>query len=646
MNPDSRNIHWQDYDPEWLARHYLLVQQRVLLVGEPGSGKSTLARTLAQALAQRDKSCLCLSADPGSPAFGPPGAVSLAEWQDDHWQIMATEALCSLDAARFRMPLSLAVAHLVKHLDYRPLIIDAPGLVRGVAGAELLQALLVASGARAVVLLGRLASLPLTNELASLPCPVVTMNSPTGAKRLSRLERRQFRTQSWDRHLQPAGTVTLDCSQWLITGTPPPLHARSAWRGRQIAVLRKQKTVALGEVVDLVDGQLEVRIAGSSPGDTLLVRNAVRRSDGMLATARKRTAPGKDPEAGGEVRVAHPPDDAVHFRLGPLSARLVNGVFGDPMIDLRLNERRRRLLFDLGDPGRLPARLAHQVSDVFISHAHFDHIGGFPWLLRARILPLPACHLYGPPGLAAHVAHWVGGVHWDRVAEQAPEFIVHELHSAPTGAARLERYHIRAGAPSQSMEPLPVDKDVLLSNGHLKVRARVLDHGIPVLAFALETPDRFNVDRERLAARNLAGGHWLSRLKQAAWDKDLEALIELPDQTRERAGDLMDQLLQRTPGERLVYATDLADTPQNRESLIDLARGASVFVCEAPFIDRDAEQARNTGHLTARACGEIAAAARVKQLIPFHFSRRYSGDPAVVYREVEEGFGDIVFGRN
>lgn len=38
-----------------------------------------------------------------------------------------------------------------------------------------------------------------------------------------------------------------------------------------------------------------------------------------------------------------------------------------------------------------------------------------------------------------------------------------------------------------------------------------------------------------------------------------------------------------------------------------------------------------TGHLTARACGEIATAAGVERLIPFHFSRRYESDP---YREV------------
>ena len=51
---------------------------------------------------------------------------------------------------------------------------------------------------------------------------------------------------------------------------------------------------------------------------------------------------------------------------------------------LQLRHQGRSLLFDLGDGARLPARLAHQVTDVFISHAHMDHISGFQWLLRSR----------------------------------------------------------------------------------------------------------------------------------------------------------------------------------------------------------------------------------------------------------------------
>ncbi|MDX1735341.1 MAG: hypothetical protein R3228_13295, partial [Halioglobus sp.] len=45
-------------------------------------------------------------------------------------------------------------------------------------------------------------------------------------------------------------------------------------------------------------------------------------------------------------------------------------------------------------------------------------------------------------------------------------------------------------------------------------------------------------------------------------------------------------------------------------------------------------QAQRTGHLTTRACAEIATAAQVEHLLPFHFSRRYVRDVAAVYREL------------
>lgn len=101
------------------------------------------------------------------------------------------------------------------------------------------------------------------------------------------------------------------------------------------------------------------------------------------------------PEAPGLGKVGHTgPVPAV--RIGDVSACMVNGVFGDPLLKVQLLHQRRSLLFDLGDPGRMAARVAHQVTDIFLSHTHADHIGGFLWFLRSRIGPLDACRIYGP----------------------------------------------------------------------------------------------------------------------------------------------------------------------------------------------------------------------------------------------------------
>jgi len=53
------------------------------------------------------------------------------------------------------------------------------------------------------------------------------------------------------------------------------------------------------------------------------------------------------------------------------------------------------------------------------------------------------------------------------------------------------------------------------------------------------------------------------------------------------------------------------------------------------FLDEDREHAERKAHLTARAAGEIARAAAVKSVVPFHFSPRYLGREDELRRELE-----------
>lgn len=62
----------------------------------------------------------------------------------------------------------------------------------------------------------------------------------------------------------------------------------------------------------------------------------------------------------------------------------------------------------------------------------------------------------------------------------------------------------------------------------------------------------------------------------------------------------------------LVYSGDTAATP----ALVDLARDADLFLCEAAFVDGDPNPAGH--HLTGREAGEHAAAAGVRQLMLTH----------------------------
>jgi ribonuclease BN (tRNA processing enzyme) len=274
--------------------------------------------------------------------------------------------------------------------------------------------------------------------------------------------------------------------------------------------------------------------------------------------------------------------------------------------------------------------VAHQVSDVFISHAHADHIAGFLWLLRSRIGETAMCRLYGPPGLAGNIDGLVRGILWDRVGDDGPRFEVIELHET-----RQRRYTVQAGRPGCTLlEERQATDGVLLAESGFRVRATTLAHVSPVLAYALEPAQSLNIRKDRLRARGLEPGPWLGELKQHLLAGKRDTHIELPDGSLETVQALADDMVLVSPGKTLVYATDFADTASNRERLVALAHGAHTLFCEASFLEADAEQAARTAHLTTRACAEIAGAAGVARLVPFHFSRRYEKDPASVYAEL------------
>jgi ribonuclease BN (tRNA processing enzyme) len=91
-------------------------------------------------------------------------------------------------------------------------------------------------------------------------------------------------------------------------------------------------------------------------------------------------------------------------------------------------------------------------------------------------------------------------------------------------------------------------------------------------------------------------------------------------------------------GSVLVYSGDTAATP----ALVDLAEGADLLLCEAAFLDDDANPPGH--HLTGREAGEHAAAAKVRQLMLTHILPW--GDPARAVAEAKSAFrGPIALAR-
>ena len=326
-----------------------------------------------------------------------------------------------------------------------------------------------------------------------------------------------------------------------------------------------------------------------------------------------------------------------------LSAQLVNDPFGDPALYVEILWEHRALLFDLGDVGRLRPTKILKISHVFISHTHIDHFVGFDFLLRLMLNREKTLKLYGPPGFLRNIEGKLAGYTWNLTSG----------YSFAVQASEVERDRIRTQTFPSHNEFIPGDEKFLPWDGlltedpHIQVRATLIDHFVPSLAFALQERFHINIHTDRLEQMGLAVGPWLKELKEALWrgesdEYPIPVIMDPPmkGDLKTRAislGELRETVTIRR-GQKIAYVADCLYTPENINKIISLAKGADLFFCEAGFLDEDRDRARERGHLTARQAGELARLAEVKKLIIFHFSPKYEKRAGELYREAEEAF--------
>ena len=323
---------------------------------------------------------------------------------------------------------------------------------------------------------------------------------------------------------------------------------------------------------------------------------------------------------------------------------LVNGPGGDPALYLDFMFQRRAVLFDLGQVDLLSPRKLLRIQQVFVSHAHMDHFAGFDRLLRIHLGREKRVSLYGPVEFIDRVEHKLRGYSWNVIARYAGN-LVFDVFEIEEGHRNAARFQSRTAFTREPLAPTPTG-EVAFQDPEIRVRAAILDHQTSCLAFALEETNHINVWKSRLAERGYAVGPWLRALKQAAMRGDPEESefrIWWHDctgrtQVSARLGELKQALLQIVPGQKIGYVVDTIYHERNTARIVELVRGADVLYIEAVFLDRDAGLAARKYHLTARQAGQIAHAAGVKRIVPFHFSPRYTGREAALVSEAEHAF--------
>ncbi|MEB3199145.1 MAG: ribonuclease Z [Synechococcaceae cyanobacterium] len=268
-------------------------------------------------------------------------------------------------------------------------------------------------------------------------------------------------------------------------------------------------------------------------------------------------------------------------------------------VALRFPQRSEFWLFDCGEGTQhqiqRSALRVSQLSRIFITHMHGDHIFGLPGLLASLGLAgnCRGLDLYGPDLLQDYIEAV------QRCASTRPGY--------PLGFHR-----VRQAAASGS---------VLLEDGDLEVRCTPLHHRVPAFAYRVECrprPGRFDVERAR--ALGIPPGPLYAELKRGR-------TITLDDGRIIRGESLCGPV---QVGPSVVYCTDTVFC----EAAVELARGADLLIHESTYCHADAELAFARLHSTSTMAAQTAREAGVGQLVLTHLSPRYGPGSATTAEDL------------
>jgi ribonuclease Z len=328
-----------------------------------------------------------------------------------------------------------------------------------------------------------------------------------------------------------------------------------------------------------------------------------------------------------------------------LHPTLVNGRSGDPALYIETQFANRAILFDIGDIAALSPRKILHVDHVFVSHTHIDHFFGFDRLLRLLVGREKEVGLYGPAGFIDHVRHRLQAYWWNLADSYSSDLVFTATEILSPVESRAARFRLRNAFLPEPAGTGAIDGNVICAQPSFRVSTAILEHHhAPCLGFAIEEVAHLNIWKSRLNGLGLPVGAWLRDLKQAVIDgRPGDHVLRVPvgrgspDMREVQLADLR-ELLTVTPGQKIAYVTDIADTAANRAAAVSLVRNADMLFIEAPFMQADAALAAERSHLTTGAAGMIAREARVRRVEPFHFSPRYEGEEQRMLDEVMAAF--------
>ncbi len=254
----------------------------------------------------------------------------------------------------------------------------------------------------------------------------------------------------------------------------------------------------------------------------------------------------------------------------------------------QLTERGELWLVDCGEGTqhqvlRAPQVRLSQLSRIFLTHLHGDHLFGLIGLLASRALSQGGqspVTVYGPEGVGDYI----------RISCRASR--------------------LRFGFP---VEVKALQPGLVYEDSEYIVTCAPVRHRIEAYAYRFEEkPRQGRFDVEAARAMGVPEGPLFGQLKAGK-------TITLPDGREISGAGLVGP---DRPGRSVVFSGDTTYAPE----LVQLAEGADLLVHEATYAGADRELADRAAHATAVVAANVAREADVNTLYLTHFSPRYESE--------------------
>ena len=243
--------------------------------------------------------------------------------------------------------------------------------------------------------------------------------------------------------------------------------------------------------------------------------------------------------------------------------------FGDVFLFDCGEGTQRQLLFTNVSPMK--------ISKVFITHFHGDHILGLPGLLQSMSLNGRESKLtvYGPRGL-------------------------NKLKDAI--------YSLGYCAIEYPVEFIEIDTGIIEETDEYVIRAQSVRHNVPSLAYSIEEKKKPRFLREKAIELGVPVGPAFGKLHNGE-EIEIDGRIIKPEQV----------LGPPRKGIKITYSGDTRPC----EEMIMFAKDSTLLIHESTFIQKEAQNAEEYGHSTAKDAAFVARESNSKKLIITHISTRY-----------------------